>query len=67
LDKARLVVITRYEYLYRQASLRFQTSSDAQKPVYISKMVEITDLLVALLGLEMLKKKIGEREKSSRG
>ncbi len=57
LDKARLMVLNRYEYLYRMASLRFQTASEAQKPVYLSKMVEITDRLVALLGLETLKEK----------
>ena len=57
LDKARLVVINRYDFLYRQASLHFQTASEAQKPVYLSKMVEITDRLVALLGLETLREK----------
>ena len=57
LDKARLMVINRYDYLYRQASLHFQTASEAQKPVYLSKMVDITDRLVALLGLETLKEK----------
>ncbi|MCL2359795.1 hypothetical protein [Candidatus Bathycorpusculum sp.] len=55
LDKARLVVTNRYEYLYRLASLHFQTASEAQKPVYLARMVEITDRLVALLGLESLK------------
>jgi hypothetical protein len=57
LDKARLIVINRYDFLYRQASLHFQTASEAQKPLYLSKMVEITDRLVALLGLETLKEK----------
>jgi len=28
LDKARLIVINRYDYLYRQASLHFQTASE---------------------------------------
>ena len=51
------MVINRYEYLYRQASLHFQTASEAQKPVYLSRMVDITDRLVALLGLETLKEK----------
>jgi len=50
-------VINRYDFLYRQASLHFQTASEAQKPVYLSKMVDITDCLVALLGLETLKEK----------
>ena len=57
LDKARLVVINRYDFLYRQASLHFQTASEAQKPIYLSRMVDITDRLVALLGLETLKEK----------
>src|SRR5665647_1236299 len=57
LDKARLFVINRYDFLYRQASLHFQTASESLKPVYLSKMVEVTDRLVALLGLETLKEK----------
>ena len=57
LDKARLIVINRYDFLYRQASLHFQTASESQKPVYLSKMVEVTDRLVALLGLETVKEK----------
>jgi hypothetical protein len=62
LDKARLVVMNRYDFLYRQASLHFQTANESQKPVYLSKMVEITDRLVELLGLETLKEK-QDREK----
>jgi hypothetical protein len=57
LDKARLIVMNRYDFLYRQASLHFQTASESQKPVYLSKMVEVTDRLVTLLGLETLKEK----------
>ena len=63
LDKARLMVINRYDYLYRMASLHFQTASEAQKPVYLSKMVDITERLLALLGLETLKEK-QEKSKS---
>ena len=62
LDKARLMVINRYDYLYRMASLHFQTASEAQKPVYLSKMVDITERLLALLGFETLKEK-QEKEK----
>ena len=62
LDKARLVVINRYDFLYRQASLHFQTASESLKPVYLARMVDITDRLVALLGLETLKEKL-ENEK----
>ena len=50
-------MVNRYDFLYRQASLHFQTASEAQKLVYLSKMLEITDRLVALLGLETLKEK----------
>ena len=57
LDKARLIVVNRYDFLYRQASLHFQTASEAQKPVYLSKMLDITDRLVDLLGLETLREK----------
>jgi hypothetical protein len=57
LDKARLIAINRYDFLYRQASLHFQTANEAQKPSYLSKMVDITDRLVALLGLETLREK----------
>jgi len=57
LDKARLMLTNRYDYLYRTASLHFQTASDNQKPAYLSKMVDITDRLVSLLGLETLKEK----------
>jgi hypothetical protein len=62
LDTARLMLINRYDYLYRTASLHFQTASEAQKPVYLSKMVDITERLLALLGLETLKEK-QEKEK----
>ena len=57
LDKARLILVNRYEYLYRMASFQFQTAGEPQKPTYLSKMVDITDRLVALLGLETLKEK----------
>ena len=62
LDKARLILVNRYEYLYRMASFQFQTASEPQKPTYLSKMVDITDRLVALLGLETLREKL-EAEK----
>jgi hypothetical protein len=57
LDKARLMVTNRYDYLYRMASLHFQTANESQKPAYLSKMVDITYRLVSLLGLETLKEK----------
>jgi hypothetical protein len=55
LDKARLVIVNRYDYLYRQASLHFQTASETQKPLYLSRMIDITNRLVALLGIETVK------------
>jgi hypothetical protein len=57
LDKARLILINRYDYLYRMTSLNFQTAGEAQKPAYLSKMVDITDRIVELLGFETLKEK----------
>jgi hypothetical protein len=57
LDHARLVVVNRYDFLYRQASLHFQTAGETQKPLYLSRMVDVTDRLVDLLGLETLKQK----------
>lgn len=66
LDKARLMVINRYDYLYRMASLHFQTASEAQKPVYLTKMVDITERLLALLGLETLKEKQDHKVKTAR-
>jgi len=69
LDKARLMVINRYDFLYRQASLHFQTASDAQKPLYLSRLIDVTDRMVALLELETLREtqegsfKVAEAEK----
>jgi len=57
LDKARLIIINRYEHLYREASLHFQTASEAQKPLYLTRMIDITNKLVTLLGIESVKEK----------
>jgi hypothetical protein len=62
LDKARLILVNRYDYLYRLASLHFQNAGDAQKPAYLSKMVDITDRILALLGLETLREKQDNEE-----
>ena len=59
------MVINRYDYLYQLASLHFQTAGETQKPVYLSKMVDITDHLVALLGLETLREKQETEKKSA--
>jgi hypothetical protein len=65
LDKARLVVINRYDFLYRQASLRFQTAPESQKPLYLSRMVDITDRLVDLLGLCTLKEQVDSEKREA--
>lgn len=65
LDKARLIVVNRYDFLYRQASLHFQTASETQKPIYLSRMVDITDRLVSLLGLETLKEKVDAEKRAA--
>jgi hypothetical protein len=65
LDKARLVIINRYDFLYRQASLRFQTAPESQKPLYLSRMVDITDRLVDLLGLGTLKEKLDSEKREA--
>jgi len=64
LDKGRLILVNRHDYLYRMASLHFQTAGDAQKPAYLSKMVDITDRIVTLLGLETLKEKQDNEERA---
>ena len=46
------------------ASFQFQTAGDPQKPAYLSKMVDITDRLVSLLGLETLKEKQDEDKRA---
>jgi hypothetical protein len=66
LDKARLILVNRYDFLYRMASLHFQTAGDAQKPAYLSKMVDITDRIMALIGLETLKEKQDSEKRAAR-
>ena len=60
------MVMNRYDYLYRMASLHFQTANEAQKPVYLAKMVDITERLLALLGLETLKEKQDHNKKAAK-
>jgi hypothetical protein len=64
LDKARLILVNRYEFLYRMASFQFQTGGDPQKPAYLSRMVDITDRLITLLGLETVKEKQDEEKRA---
>ena len=59
MNKARVILVNCYEYLYRMANFQFQSASDTQKPAYLSKMVDTTDRLVTLLGLETLREKQG--------
>jgi hypothetical protein len=37
LDKSRLILVNRYDYLYRLASRHFQTAGDTQKPASYQK------------------------------
>jgi hypothetical protein len=60
-----LVVMNRYEYIYRKASFNFEQSSESQKPVYLKLMLDVTHNLIELLGIASLKeteseKKLGE-------
>ncbi len=64
LDKARLILINRLDFLYRTASLNFSLAKDPQKPAYFAKMVETTDRMITLLGVESLKEtQDAERQK----
>ncbi|MGA3289919.1 MAG: hypothetical protein ABSD42_06760 [Candidatus Bathyarchaeia archaeon] len=57
LDKARLILVNRYEYLYRMASFQFQTAGEPQKTSVPIKNAGYNYRLVTLLGLETLKEK----------
>lgn len=66
LDKARLIVINRLEHLYRKASFNFQRGSDRQKPVYLKLMLDITNNLIDLLGLQSLRETKEQKEREDR-
>lgn len=65
LDKAILMVCNRYDFLYQLASINFQTADKTQKPAYLSKMVEITDRLVSMLGLQTVSQKQEAKKNSA--
>lgn len=55
LDKARLMVLNRYEHIYREASFEFRQGSDTQKPAYLKLMLDVTNNLITLLGLQSIR------------
>jgi hypothetical protein len=55
LDKARLMVTNRYEFIYREAVFMLKQGNDAHKPAALNIMLNVTEKLVALLGLETLR------------
>ena len=57
LDKARLILVNRYEYPLPSGKPSVSNSKRTPKTNLLSKMVDITDRLVALLGLETLREK----------
>ena len=55
LDKARLIVMNRYNYIYREASFNYRQGEAAQKPTYLKLMLDVTKNLIELLGLQSIK------------
>jgi len=55
LDKARLIVMNKYNYIYREASYNYRQGEDTQKPTYLKLMLEVTKNLIELLGLQSVK------------
>jgi hypothetical protein len=55
LDKARLIVMNRYSYIYREASFNYRQEDSSQKPIYLKIMLEVTKNLIELLGLQSIK------------
>ena len=55
LDKARLIVMNRYNYIYREASFNYRQGDSTQKPTYLKLMLEVTKNLIELLGLQSVK------------
>jgi hypothetical protein len=63
LDKARLIVMNRYNYIYREASFNYRQGDSAQKLTYLKLMLEVTKNLIELLGLPSLKDSQDEAER----
>ena len=55
LDKARLIVMNRYNYIYRETSFNYRQGDSSQKPTYLKLMLEVTKNLIDLLGLQSVK------------
>ena len=63
LDKARLVVINRYNYIYREASFNYRQGDSTQKPTYLKLMLDVTKNLIELLGIQSIKASQDEAER----
>ena len=55
LDKARLVVMNRFNYIYRESSFNYRQGDSSQKPTYLKLMLDVTKNLIELLGLQSIK------------
>jgi hypothetical protein len=63
LDKARLIVMNRYNYIYREASFNYRQGDSSQKPTYLKLMLDVTKNLIELLGLQSVKESQDEAER----
>jgi len=63
LDKARLIVMNRYNYIYRESSFNYRQGDSSQKPTYLKLMLEVTKNLIELLGLQSIKDSQDEAER----
>ena len=63
LDKARLIVMNRYNHIYREASFNYRQGDSSQKPTYLKLMLEVTRNLIELLGLQSIKDSQDQAEK----
>lgn len=52
LDKARLIVVNRYEHIYREAAFMLIQGNVEVKPAALKVMLDATRSVVSLLGLE---------------
>jgi len=63
LDKARLIVMNRFNYIYREASFNYRQGDSSQKPTYLKLMLDVTKNLIELLGLQSIKDSQDEAER----
>ena len=63
LDKARLIVMNRFNYIYREASFNYRQGDSSQKPTFLKLMLEVTKNLIELLGLQSIKESQDEAER----